>query len=91
MDVSLKETSICVVDGSGRMVSEGTVISEPSATAAFIEAKAGSAVRIGLETGSTALSPAKIGHTTLSVRFCERANNRPDGLSCRCRPSCPLS
>ncbi len=53
MDVSLKEASICVVDGSGRIVSEGTVISEPSAIAAFIKAKAGSAVRIGLETGPT--------------------------------------
>ncbi len=53
MDVSLKETSICVVDGSGEIVSEGTVISEPSAIAAFIEAKAGGAVRIGLETGPT--------------------------------------
>ncbi len=53
MDVSLKETSICVVDGSGRIVSEGTVISEPSAIAAFIEAKAVRAVRIGLETGPT--------------------------------------
>ncbi len=53
MDVSLKETSICVVDGSGRIVSEGTAISEPSAIAAFIEAKAGSALRIGLETGPT--------------------------------------
>ena len=54
MDVSLKETSICVVDGSGRIVSEGTVISEPSAIAAFIRVKAGSAKRMGLETGPTA-------------------------------------
>jgi transposase len=53
MDVSLKETSICVVDGSGRIVSEGTVISEPSAIAAFLRAKAGNAQRIGLETGPT--------------------------------------
>jgi len=53
MDVSLKETSICVVDGSGEIVSEGTVISEPAAIAAFIEAKAGCALRIGLETGPT--------------------------------------
>ncbi len=45
--------AICVVDGSGKIVSEGTVISEPAAIAAFIEAKAGSAVRIGLETGPT--------------------------------------
>ncbi len=53
MDVSLKETSICVVDGGGRIVSEGTVISEPSAIAAFIKANAGTAKRIGLETGPT--------------------------------------
>ncbi len=33
MDVSLEETSICVADGSGRIVSEGTVISEPPALA----------------------------------------------------------
>ncbi len=48
MDVSLKETSICVVDGSGTIVSEGTVISEPSAIAEFIKTKAGNAKRIGL-------------------------------------------
>ena len=53
MDVSLKETSICVVDRSGEIVSEGTVISEPSAIAAFIKAKAKGAKRIGLETGCT--------------------------------------
>ena len=55
MDVSLKETSICVVDGSGKIVSEGTVISEPAAIAEFIEskAKAGNVKRIGLETGPT--------------------------------------
>ncbi len=47
MDVSLKETSICVVDGSGEIVSEGTVISEPAKIAGFIEAEAGSALRIG--------------------------------------------
>ena len=53
MDVSFKETSICVVDGSGEIVSEGTVISEPSAIAEFVKAKAAGAVRIGLETGPT--------------------------------------
>ena len=53
MDVSLKETSICVVDGSGEIVSEGTVISEPSAIAEFVKATAAGAVRIGLETGPT--------------------------------------
>ncbi len=51
MDVSLKETSICVVDDDGEIQCEGTVISEPSTIAEFIKAKAGSAKRIGLETG----------------------------------------
>ena len=53
MDVSLKETSICVVDGGGEIVSEGTVISEPPAIAGFLKAKAPRAARIGLETGPT--------------------------------------
>ena len=54
LDVSLKETSICVVDGKGEIVSEGTVISEPTTIAEFITAKADGAKRIGLETGPTA-------------------------------------
>jgi transposase len=53
MDVSLKETSICVVDGKGEIVSEGTVISEPSAIADVLRSKAPGAVCIGLETGPT--------------------------------------
>jgi len=53
MDVSLKETAICVVDGDGNIVCEGTVISEPTAIAEFIKAKAGGAKRVGLETGPT--------------------------------------
>jgi transposase len=53
MDVSLQETSICVVDGKGEIVSEGTVISEPSAIADFLRSKAPGAVCIGLETGPT--------------------------------------
>lgn len=54
MDVSLKETSICVVDGSGEIRSEGTVTSEPAAIAAFLGTKATEAKRIGLESGPTA-------------------------------------
>ncbi len=53
MDVSLKETSICVVDGDGEILCEGTVISEPEAIAGFIKTNAASAKRIGLETGPT--------------------------------------
>ena len=53
MDVSLKETSICVVDDNGEIMCEGTVISEPEAIAEFVKAKAVRAKRIGLETGPT--------------------------------------
>ena len=53
MDVSLKETSICVVDDDGEIQREGTVISEPEALARFIKTNAVGAKRIGLETGPT--------------------------------------
>jgi len=54
MDVSLKETSICVVDGKGEIVTESTVPSKPVAIAAFVKTKAVGAKRICLETGPTA-------------------------------------
>ena len=53
LDVSLKETSICVVDGDGEIVCEGTVFSEPKAIAEFVKTKAPHAKRVGLETGPT--------------------------------------
>ena len=54
LDVSLKQTSICVVNQLGSIVREGVVDSEPEAIAAFVRSKAPGAVRIGLETGPTA-------------------------------------
>ena len=53
LDVSLKETSICVVDGDGEIICEGTVFSEPEAIAEFIKTRAPHVKRIGLETGPT--------------------------------------
>jgi integrase len=52
LDVSLKLTSICVVDQTGSVVREGVVDSDPEAIAAFVRSDA--LVRIGLETGPTA-------------------------------------
>src|SRR6266700_7510788 len=54
LDVSLKQTSICVVNHLGSIVREGVVDSEPEAIAAFVRFNAPGAVRIGLETGPTA-------------------------------------
>jgi hypothetical protein len=53
LDVSLKQTSICVVDQAGLVVREGVVDSDPEAISVYVRAKAPDAVRIGLETGPT--------------------------------------
>jgi len=53
LDVSLKQTSICVVDQSGSVVREGIVDSDPEAISVYVRSKAPGAVRIGLETGPT--------------------------------------
>jgi hypothetical protein len=52
-DVSLKQTSICVVDQTGLIVRDGGVDSDPEAISVFLKSKAPDAVRIGLETGPT--------------------------------------
>ena len=53
LDVSLKQTSICVVNETGSVVREGVVDSDPEAIAEFVRSKAPGAVRIGIETGPT--------------------------------------
>ena len=53
LDVSLKHTSICVVDQTGSVVREGVVDSDPEAISVYVRSKAPGAVRIGLETGPT--------------------------------------
>jgi hypothetical protein len=47
LDVSLKQTSICVVSETGSVVREGVVDSDPEAIAAFVRSKAPGVVRIG--------------------------------------------
>jgi transposase len=53
LDVSLKQTSICVLNQAGSVVREDVVDSDPEAIAAFVRSKAPGAVRVGLETGPT--------------------------------------
>ena len=53
LDVSLKETSICIVDKSGALLKEGVVLSDPEAISGFVNQHAASAERIGLESGPT--------------------------------------
>ena len=53
LDVSLKQTSICVVDQTGSVVREGVVDLDPEAISGYVRSMAPDAVRIGLETGPT--------------------------------------
>ena len=51
LDVSVKETSICIVDDTGRIVREAKVASEPGALLQVLKTSAYQFKRIGLETG----------------------------------------
>src|SRR5436853_2125519 len=51
VDVSLERSSVCVVDGTGRIVREAKVASEPEALVAFLGRLGLSLTRVGLEAG----------------------------------------
>jgi transposase len=53
LDVSLKETSVCILRDDGTCVFEGKVASEPRSIARLIRKQAPDAVRVGLESGPT--------------------------------------
>src|ERR1700727_2770410 len=49
LDVSLKQTSICVVDRTGSVVRESVVDSDPEAISVYVRSKGPEARRSGLE------------------------------------------
>jgi transposase len=51
IDVSLEASSVCVMDGTGKIVREGKVASEPQALIAWFSSLGLSLTRIGLEAG----------------------------------------
>jgi len=53
IDVSLKCSSVCVVDASGKIVREDKVASEPQALIAWFGSLGVEVTRIGLEAGPT--------------------------------------
>jgi len=53
IDVSLKCSSVCVVDARGQIVREGKVASEPAALIAWFGSLGFEVIRIGLEAGPT--------------------------------------
>jgi transposase len=53
IDVSLEQSSVCVVDTTGKIVREGKVASEPGTLIAWFRSLGFGLVRIGLEAGPT--------------------------------------
>src|SRR5262245_59263609 len=53
LDVSLKETAICVVDDGGKIVFERSVATDPQVIAKHLAKHAPGLERFGLESGST--------------------------------------
>src|SRR3974377_2004646 len=51
LDVSVKDTSVCIVDGTGKIVREVKVASEPEALLTVLRGSAYRFKRIGLEAG----------------------------------------
>ena len=51
IDVSLEQSSVCVVDGAGKIVREAKVASEPEALVGFFRGLETGVTRIGLEAG----------------------------------------
>jgi len=96
LDVSQKETAMCVIDDAGRIVFEGKARSEPGALARLIAKRAPHAVRIGFETGAMAswlwhelkridlpvvCIDARHAHAALSVRINKSDPNDARGLA----------
>lgn len=51
LDVSLEQTSVCVVDARGQVVREAKVASEPEALVGFLSGHEPGIIRVGLEAG----------------------------------------
>jgi len=51
LDVSVKLTAVCIVDGAGKVVREAVLCTEPSSLASFLEGTGLGFVRVGLEAG----------------------------------------
>jgi transposase len=96
LDVSQKETSMCVVDENGKVLFEGKAASDPGALARVIGKRAPAAERIGFETGAMAswlwhelkriglpvvCVDARHAHAALSVRMNKSDPNDARGLA----------
>jgi transposase len=53
LDVSLKETAICIIDETGKVLFEGKVAADPQFIAQYLAKRAPGLGRVGLESGAT--------------------------------------
>jgi transposase len=96
LDISMKETSICVLDQAGEVTFEGCVLTNPEAIAAILEKHATNAERIVFETGSLSnwlwhqlkaqgfpviCLDARHAHAALSMRINKSDQNDAKGLA----------
>jgi transposase len=96
LDVSQKETAVCVIDDAGRIVFEGKARSQPGVLAKVIRKHAPDAARIGFETGAMAswlwhelkrldlpvvCIDARHAHAALSMRINKSDPNDARGLA----------
>ena len=96
LDVSQRETTVCVVDQAGRTVYEGRAKSDPGALSELLRERAPHAERIGFETGAMAswlwhelrrvdlpvvCIDARHAHAALSVRINKSDQNDARGLA----------
>ena len=96
LDVSQKETSVCVVDETGQVIFEGKAKSDPGALTELLRKRAPHAERIGFETGAMAswlwhelrrvdlpvvCIDARHAHAALSVRMNKSDQNDARGLA----------
>ena len=96
LDVSQKDTSVCVLDERGLVVYEGKAKSEPGALTRLLRKRAPKAERIGFETGAMAswlwhelrrvdlpvvCVDARHAHAVLSVRMNKSDENDARGLA----------
>ena len=94
LDVSQKETSVCVVNSAGLIVYEGKAKSDPGALTELLRKRAPNAERIGFETGAMAswlwhelrrvdlpvvCIDARHAHAALSVRINKSDRNDAKG------------
>ncbi len=101
LDVSQKETAVCVVDDDGKVQWAGKVASDPGALAMIIRKHAPEAKRVGFETGAMAswlwhelkrvglpvvCVDARHAHAALSVRMNKSDPNDARGLAELRRP-----